>query len=148
MKRSTRMDTVLQVTAADEEKAAQLFKQMNARLHEEQQKLEQLQSYQQEYHRQVREKQVSSVQQLQQMSQFIGKLSEAINEQQAQIERVNAHMQQLRQHWISARGRTMSITQLRENYLTEERRWEEQREQKEIDELVTTRSARGHNIKR
>ncbi|WP_426417588.1 flagellar export protein FliJ [Aestuariirhabdus sp. LZHN29] len=146
MKRSTRMNTVLQVTSADEEKAAQLFKQINDRLKSEQNKLLQLQSYQMEYHQQVREGRAFSVQQLQQMSQFIGKLGEAIEQQQAQVVRVTEQMQQLRQSWISARGRTLSITQLQENYLAEEQRWENQQEQKEIDELVNNRSARAiHN---
>ncbi|RRJ84991.1 flagellar export protein FliJ [Aestuariirhabdus litorea] len=145
MKRSARMDTVLRVTSADEEKAAKLFQQIHARLQAEQRKLEQLESYQLEYQQQAREGRAVSVHQLQQMSLFICKLAEAVKEQRAQVERVSQHMLHLRQQWISARGRTLSITQLRENYLAEERRWEDMREQKEIDELVNNRSARSIN---
>lgn len=148
MKKSSRMNTVLQVTSADEEKAASLFKESNFRLQAEQQKLEQLENYQEDYQQQVRQNCQVSVRQLQQVSAFMGRLHEAIAQQKNQVIAVTEHRETLRVNWVSARGRTLSITQLKASYLDEERRWEDKKEQKEMDELINNKVNRDRNRNR
>ena len=136
MSPSKRLKPVQQVAANREQKAARSMGQARANLAQEEAKLAQLKQYHQEYLTRFQEAsaQGMSVAQLQEYRAFLGKLDEAIEQQQKVVAASMATHSTHRDDWKQKRTRTQALGKVVERYRKEERKVADRVEQKESDE--------------
>ena len=65
---------------------------------------------------------------------FLGRLGEAIRQQEALIDRYRAQHEVNRRQWIESRGHSQAIDKVVDRYREQERREQERREQRELDD--------------
>ncbi len=75
--------------------------------------------------------------------QFVERIDRAIAQQQREIERQQRLLEQARAQWRTAHARETALDGVIERYRDEERRHEERREQREIDDRGPRRSPTG-----
>lgn len=145
MKRSDRLSTVLRVAEVKEAKVAKQFGRLQEQLLYEQKKLEQLLNYETEYQESAKPAagRPVTVRRLQQMSQFLTQLTQAVHQQQQQVDNINKHCESLRDVWVEAHQHTQTMQQLLDRYRQEEQRQEEKQEQQDADEVNTQQFIRG-----
>jgi len=138
MKRSQRMAPVLKYEQFKEDQAAQTWSDAQMRLFQEQQKLQQLQEYVQGYHDEVGlvSGQATTALRIRNYHAFISRLNMAIEQQQQQVNLVQAEVQQLEQQWLQQYGSRKGMEKLVGKYQTAELIAEDKQEQKEQDELA------------
>jgi flagellar FliJ protein len=136
MSPSKRLKPVQKVAANREQKAARSMGQARANLAQEEAKLAQLRQYHQEYLERFQEAsaQGMSVGQLQEFRAFLGKLDEAIEQQQKVVAASMATHSTHREEWKQKRTRTQALGKVVERYRKEERKAADRVEQKENDE--------------
>ncbi|MGM0633468.1 MAG: flagellar export protein FliJ [Pseudomonadota bacterium] len=101
MNRVQRLQPVLRLADREVQKAARALATMQQRLQQEQDKLAQLQGYQQEYHEMLLRDGRGGVSaaRLQLISRFSSNLDHAMEQQQRQIAVVRGQLDQVREHW-------------------------------------------------
>lgn len=136
MSPSKRLKPVQKVAANREQKAARSMGQSRANLAQEEAKLAQLKQYHQEYLTRFQEAsaQGMSVAQLQEYRAFLGKLDEAIEQQQKVVAASVANHSTHRNDWKQKRTRTQALGKVVERYRKEEAKAADRNEQKENDE--------------
>jgi len=65
---------------------------------------------------------------------FLGRLGEAIRQQETLIERYRSQHEKNRQQWIETRSHSQAIDKVVDRYREQERQQQERREQREQDE--------------
>lgn len=117
MKRSKRLDPVLAVARKRSKDGLQALAYVQAKLAEEQDRLEQLQRCRQEYKSDSESfaNQPVNAQTLQSFRQFKHNVELAIEQQQRQIQTVEGQVSDVRNHWqkLDARSKSLEKTQMR-----------------------------------
>ncbi len=141
--RSKRLEPVHAVVEDNERKIARKFAQAERRCQEAQTKLADLQRYHGEYANGFQQRAQNGIGAagLRDYQVFLAKLTEAIKQQAAVVQRAEAEREQVRQEWFNAMQRTKAIAHVMEKWLAEERRALDRRDQIETDERAQ-RSAR------
>lgn len=142
--RSKRLEPVHAVVEDNERKIARKFAHTERRCQEAQTKLADLQRYHGEYATGFQQRAQNGIGAvgLRDYQVFLAKLTEAIKQQAAVVQRAEAEREQVRQEWFKAMQRTKAIAHVLEQWLAEERRALARRDQIETDERAQ-RSARG-----
>ncbi|MET1255046.1 flagellar export protein FliJ [Aliikangiella maris] len=146
MVRSKRLKPI-QEMAQNKEKAA--AKEMGESLHNRQlqeQKLEQLKTYRQEYLFEMEQQTKIGVSgsRLQQYHQFLAKLDLAISQQKETIERCNQQLDASKGRWTNQRNKTKTITQVMQKLQHKEMQNQNKKEANRIDEMSTQAFIRQH----
>lgn len=137
-KRSQRLQIVLQMAEQKEEEAQQELAKIQKQLRTEQDKLEQLQQFQQEYQNSLRAHtgQRISPAQYQTLTAFISRLSVAIQEQRRQIEFVDTLVARAQDKWRELYQKRKNMGEFIDRCRGEEAREEDKREQRLLDEAA------------
>jgi len=147
MKRSQRLQTVIDIHTQQESEALRLLGRNQQQLQVQQTQLEHLQNYRQEYLSKLGERQRvgMNVSQLLEFRAFADKLDKAIEGQQQAVIRLEREVQRAQIKWEECHQRTKSLQRLGELAVAEELKIENKREQSEQDARAA-RSARKSGI--
>lgn len=143
MKRSKRLQTIIDLYALQEKEALQALGRCQQQLQEQQTQLEHLKVYRNEYQSKLAERQQAgmNVSQLLELRAFAEKLDKAIEGQQQAVFLNERDVQRAQAKWEESHQRTKSMDRLREIAVADELKQEDKREQSEQDARAT-RSAR------
>ncbi|MBF0471553.1 MAG: flagellar export protein FliJ [Gammaproteobacteria bacterium] len=136
MRRSKRLQPVLQIAERKEQEAMEVFGQGSRVLEEQKAKLQELHLYLQEYRQGLLQRGRAGVtgQQLRQLQQFIAQLEAAIREQQALIQVTEEQSALNRERWLDLRGKREAMEKVILRAREEEDMVQMKQEQKESDE--------------
>lgn len=136
MKRSKRLQVVLDLAERRKQEADKILGEAQGRLTKGEQALEQLQGYYNEYVNNFYSAGASGVSlgQIQNHQAFVQKLQAAIEQQTRANQMERAQLERVREHWQAAYGRHKAIDSLVEKAKTEEQRVQEKQQQKVLDE--------------
>jgi flagellar FliJ protein len=136
MRRSKRLEPVLELASEEERKAAQEFAAAETRLVEARKKLAELERYAQEYREALKARTASGIDavQLRTFHGFIARLGEATAQQSLVIQRANEERDARRERWLEKSRRMQVITKAIEQAAAQERHAIERREQSDSDE--------------
>jgi flagellar FliJ protein len=141
MQRSQRLKPVTQVAEARERQAAQALGLAQARLRQQEERLTELLTYKDEYHRRLAEPAgagIGSVQ-LADYHQFLARLAEAISFQGQRIEEQRRQLEQARGRWVATRQKSEVLDKVVDRYESQEAAEAEKREQKALDDRAPRR---------
>ena len=135
MKRSQRLQTIIDLHVRQEKDALQILGHCQQQLQEQQTQFEHLQTYRMEYQAKLAERQQvgMNVNQLLEFRAFADKLDKAIEGQRQAVIQHEREYQRARSAWEERHQRTKSLEKLGELALAEERKIENKREQNEQD---------------
>lgn len=138
MLRSKRLEVVLTLEQRREQEALALMAKTQERCQTMQQRLDDLNQYQQDYRAQMRESQqgVVAVSRLQVWQAFIAQLEQVIEQQQQQVTQVNATLEERRKNWRQAYERQRGMEKFIASCREQEQRESDSREQKIQDEAA------------
>lgn len=144
MRRSARLQVVLDLESRREQAALERFQAALADLQRQQERLGELERYHEEYQQQLRDNTNRTVAaaQLQAGQQFISQLAAAIAQQQQQVDHHSERVEQAREEWRQAWERREGMSRYIETCRERERREDERLEQKAVDEAANQRFAR------
>lgn len=136
MKRSKRLQVVLDLAERRKQEADRILGEAQGRLTQGQQTLAQLQSYYNEYVNSFYAQGATGISlgQIQNHQAFVQKLQAAIDQQKRAIQLEQAQLERVREHWQAAYGRHKAIDSLVEKARTEEQLLQEKQQQKILDE--------------
>ena len=135
MKRSERLQTIVDLHVSQEKEALQIMGRCQQHLQEQQTQLEHLQTYRHEYQVKLAERQQigMNVSQLLEFRAFADKLDKAIEGQRQAVIQHERDFQRARGTWEERHQRTKSLEKLSELAVAEEQKVENKREQNEQD---------------
>jgi len=141
MKRSQRIQVVVDLALRKAQEGARALAFVQQRLLAEQEKLGQLESYLLEYREGllVQGRKGVSVQQFRIYNDFRGNVEKAIVQQSAQVATVNRQVEQVRRHWLTLDAKHKGLEKLLDKLRGEERAEQDRLEQKAQDEAVSQR---------
>ncbi len=144
MKRSARLKLVEQVAEAHEQKAAQALSLAQQQLEKEQQRLQSLLDYQQDYQKQGNERaqQGMNIHYFLTIQGFMDQLDTLEQQQKFAIEQAEKQLLQAKQHWLQLYQRRKSIGQLAEKVELQEWLAQEKQQQKILDDLIVQMQSR------
>lgn len=143
MSRSRRMKPVQELVDSRERDAGRALSDARARLAEQEERLEQLLEYRDEYLASGSPGLgTTDTVRLANRSVFLDRLNEAIREQRGRLERAREAAEQSADAWRETRVEAAAIGRAVDRFRQDERRAEERSEQREQDELATQRSGR------
>ncbi len=135
--RAKRMKIVLTLAEKAEDQAAKQLKEHAELLQSEQQQLQNLNDYSQQYLDSYRSLKTGvSARNMMNYSGFISRLADAIKEQQAKIQRMQQGLDKLKHQWSITHQKRKALEDLIERLKKEESVLLEKRLQKELDELA------------
>jgi flagellar FliJ protein len=136
MNRSKRMQPVQDLMEDAEKRLARSLADSEKRVLEAQTKLAELERYLGEYQRQLTQRvaQGMGVLELRDYQAFMGRLNDAIRQQQAVVQRACADRDAERTRWQEAARRAKAIDHVVDQWQLQERKASDRREQIEIDE--------------
>ena len=142
--RSERLQVVLTLEQRKEQQALDRMNDVRRQWQAEQDRLEELQRYQQEYHQQMRQQQQGTVPvaRLQGWQSFIARLDRLIGEQQARTRQAEQRVEQARQQWHQAWERRRGMEKYIETCRSQEQFARDQAEQKQADEAAARQFSR------
>lgn len=142
--RSERLQVVLTLEERKEQQALDRMNDVRRQWQAEQDRLEELQRYQQEYHQQMRQQQQGTVPvaRLQGWQSFIARLDRLIGEQQARTRQAEQRVEQARQQWHQAWERRRGMEKYIETCRAQEQFARDQAEQKQADEAAARQFSR------
>lgn len=132
--RSKRLAVVLDLAVREEEAAAKTFQHAQRIYAEEQHKLTQLREYFAEYQSHFASIKQLRVEELVKQRSFLQQLTQAQNQQQAQLQRMAELLEQQRQTWQRAHLKRQKMAELIERYKADENLALGKQEQKMLDE--------------
>ncbi len=141
MKRSRRLQPASDQAQREENTAAQNLGRRLEQLQYARRKLDELLAWEQEYAAQL-QKGVANLGQLQSYRQFMQELTRAIEAQRLIVAEAEEGAKQARSAWQGRYARKMVVNRLVEKYQLSERKDEERREQKEMEESCLIRWTR------
>ncbi len=138
MKRSKRLETVVDLAKRKLDKAGQALAFIQQQLGDEENKLAQLQEYLVEYRTTIQTAgaQGLSVQAFRRYNDFSDNVAKAIAQQTQQVATVKQQVEQIRRHWQMLDARHKGLLKLRDKSLLDEAAAYERAQQKELDELA------------
>ncbi|MEZ5527902.1 MAG: flagellar export protein FliJ [Gammaproteobacteria bacterium] len=136
MKRSQRLESVVQLAQNRAQEAAQALAFVQQRLQDEQNKLEQLQQYLAEYRDTVAQEGSKglTVAVFRRYKDFSDNVSKAIAAQTQQVSTVRRQVEQVRRHWQMLDAKHQGLLKLQDNARQAENLLSRRQEQKELDE--------------
>lgn len=135
-----RLDSVIRIAEDEERKAFADLAKCREEIQGQEQKLEELIEYREEYHQDMRQTGDSAmIQQIQNRYSFLQKLEQAIGGQQQQISSWSEQEARLQKVWMEKRVRCRALNKATEQRLAQQLREEGRREQKQADDLVINR---------
>ena len=136
IKKSQRLQVVVDLREEQEKKALQALGECQSRHLEMQTQLENLYNYRREYQQQYQELAHSGacIRKLLDFRAFIGKLDQAVQAQQQQLQVALNELQEQRRKWQAAHRQTLSMHKIHDAALLEEQQLLQKREQQEMDE--------------
>ena len=142
MKRSKRLQTVIDIQVQQENDALLLLQRSQQQLQDQQLQLANLQRYRQEYLDQLGERQQlgMNISQLLEFRAFADKLNKAIDAQGQAMVRQERDVQRAQIKWKECHQRTKSLQRLCELAIAEELKIQNKREQSEQDARATRAS--------
>lgn len=143
MKRVQRMQPVLRIAELEADKAGRALAMLQQRIQGEQDKLEQLRVYQQDYRRQMQASGQAgiTVERLRLFDGFHQQLDRAINHQQSVIEQLKSDQQSVHEHWRKLDIRHKSLEKMIERLKREADVVQVRNEQRNHDEFARRRSS-------
>jgi len=138
MKRSKRLDTVVNLAKRKLDEAGQALAFIQQKLGDEQNKLAQLEEYLQEYRATIKSagSKGLSVQAFRRYANFSENVAKAITQQSQQVSTVEQQIMQVRQHWQMLDARHKGLLKLKDKAIVAEAVLYERQQQKELDELA------------
>ena len=142
MKRSKRLQPILDIAKLKSRKGVQAVAYMRQKLEHEQGKLSQLMSCKEEYQtpKNSFKKQSFNSQTLKSLRQFKANVELAIQQQIRQVETVGAQFEQVKVHWRTLDARSQSLEKTQMRLINLENRQLDKLEQRELEEMVTQAS--------
>ena len=142
MKKSQRITPIKNLAKNAESKAAQQLGQSQQALQQEQNRLNDLITYRQEYIQRFNDsgKVGMTGSQLQQYQNFINQLDVAIGQQQQRINDITAQCQQDRDNWQQRHNRTQALDKTIQRFQTQERHQQNKKEQREVEDNFQSRT--------
>lgn len=136
MTRSKRMQSVQHLAHNREQDAVRKLGESQQYLAAQQTKLQELRAYRDEYAKAFESSGGAGLDALriQEYRAFLGRLNQAIQQQESLISQCSARHEQTRQQWLVTRSHSQAIDKVLERYRQQERQQEERREQRELDE--------------
>ncbi|MFC1750161.1 flagellar export protein FliJ [Pseudomonadota bacterium] len=136
MARSKRIKPIVSMAHNLEREAARALGEALAYLDENVKQLNLLFTYREEYNQKLQASgsQGMSGQELNEYRQFIKKIADAIENQQKAIDQAKQNLEEKKQFWFAKRGRSKALDKVLDRYLDDERRQQEKRLQKELDD--------------
>ncbi|WP_271271762.1 flagellar export protein FliJ [Aliamphritea hakodatensis] len=136
MKRSKRLEIVLEQAERKRKQADQLLADSQGRVQKGQETMQQLEQYYAEYANNFYANGAGgvSVQQLDTHQAFMQKIRAAIEQQRQAIESDQQHLEKVREHWKAAYGHFKAIDSVIDKAREDERRVDEKKQQQQIDE--------------
>ncbi len=144
-RQSERLKVVLELEQRREQAALEQFQAAQELLRQQTDRLSQLERYQGEYQDQLRNDGATGpipVSRLQTGHAFISQLGQAIAGQYRQIEKARRDFEQAREQWQKAWERREGMARFIETCRERERREDDRREQKALDEAASQQFAR------
>lgn len=144
MRRSKRLQVVLDLENRREQAALEHFQSAQAEMQRQLERLQELERYHEEYQQQLRgnTNRTMAASQLQAGQQFISQLAAAIAQQQKQVDHHTELVDRARDEWRQAWERREGMARYIETCRERERRDDERIEQKAVDEAANQRFAR------
>ena len=136
MSRAKRLAPVQNVVEAAERKQAQSLATAQRRVAEAETKLLELERYRGEYEQGLTQRAGGGmgVAQLRDYQAFLGRLTEAIRQQQSVVQRMRSERDAETQRWQQAARRVKAIDHVVDQWQAEDRRQADKREQRDTDE--------------
>lgn len=147
MKKSQRMQVIVDLKADEEQKALQALGEVQRKHQEMRDQIDHLTEYRQEYLNKfnILGDDGMNIHQLQEFRAFVQKLDSAIAGQKKSLQATAEELVEKRKYWLQANQKTQSLQKVQDSALREEVTHLEKQEQKEQDER-TSRSNRGNGI--
>ena len=147
MKRSKRIQVIVDLKANQEQQALQSFGKCQSKHQETVKQIEHLTNYRQEYldNFNARGSAGVSIHQLQEFRAFVVKLDTAIAGQEKVLQDLAEKLAKKREIWLQAHQKTNSLQKVQDSALLTEQVQLERREQKDQDERAS-RSGRGSGV--
>lgn len=144
MRRSERLQVVLDQETRREQAALEVMQQARARLDQEQGQLNELRRYHGEYQDEMRQTSRGrvAVSRLQSLQYLISQLDSAMNQQQRQISKAEAEFMRCREAWRKAYERREGMSRYIQTCRQREQYEDDRQEQKAVDEAASLRFAR------
>lgn len=138
MKRSKRLNVVLQLFAQQEEKASQAVQMARATLEQQKNQLRDLVAYQEEYYLSVtgQAEQTVSIMQWRRLQEYIEQLKGIIAKQEYQVQLAEVDVSRAQDAWQQAYLKRKSLESMVEKVVLQENFEADKKEQKILDELV------------
>lgn len=138
MSRAKRIEPVQDIAEDKEKKLAVSVVAFERRVAEAETKLQELERYRLEYQQQyaARAARGMSVTDLRDYQAFLARLSEALKQQQALVQRACDERDAERRRWQEAARKAKALDHVIDKWKTEERRVADQREQRDSDEFA------------
>lgn len=148
MKKSQRLQAIVDLNANDEKKALTALGLAQRKKQDVQQQLDNLQKYQQEYQEQFQSSSESGIKiaRLLEFNAFIVKLKQAIDQHQSHLSTIEQELGLLRGSWEHKHMKTKNFQKISHKARSEENQGANKREQFEQDDR-TIRWARGNGIR-
>jgi flagellar FliJ protein len=136
MTRSKRMQPVQRVAQGREQEAMRKLGESQRFLDAQKVKLQELRDYREQYARDFAASGEGGLHagRVRDYRAFLGRLGNAIAQQEALISQYESQHEQTRQEWVASRSHSQAIGKVVDRYREQERRQEERREQREQDE--------------
>lgn len=142
--RSQRLQVVLTLEERKEQEALDLMNGVRNQWQAEQDRLDELDRYQREYHQQMRAQQQGTVpvSRLQGWQNFIARLDLLIGDQQKRVAQAAERLEQARQNWQQAWERRRGMEKYIDTCRAQEQRARDLAEQKQADEAAARQFSR------
>ncbi len=139
MKKSQRLQRIVELNANDEKKALQALGEAQGKKQNLQKQLENLQQYQQEYKEKLQSSSENGIkiEKLLEFKSFLNKLEQAIEKHNNDISLLNQELRILRKSWENKHLKTKNLQKVCNNASNEENKIEHKKEQYEQDERAT-----------
>jgi len=137
MKRSSRLDNLAGINRHFENQAGSSFADAQVQLQKQEHQLQLLINYRNEYNQQLTEKMktTSSAFEIREFQQFIATIDAAISQQQEQVQKFVAELQNREQEWLQKRHEVKKLSRAAEVVRQREATIDQRAERKEEDEL-------------
>lgn len=135
MTRSQRLKPVKQLAEDKADVAARELAKAQRRLDEQGQRLTQLHEFRGQYQEQRTRSGASGIDgfRLRDYNVFVGRIDEAVAQQQREVEKLTAEVEQKRRQWTELLGQARALDKVVERYADDERRAEDKRAQRQAD---------------
>lgn len=127
------MQSVVEVTASSERESARALGELQKRVQAAEQRYQELIRYREDYTQQFANGGSLTVARLQDYRIFLGRLNQAVEQQQKLVEHAQQECDKQRQRWMEIHTRVQALSKVVVRYRVEERNNNERREQKDSD---------------